>query len=93
MYAGDPDGVFPDKLLRLYPDYISALMIFECPCTGDRVRSPDRIQEDGSYVYVGGLGQSDEKLIAYDKPGNHRLRGRGRNQLYVDGHVDWRPAP
>ena len=89
VYALDYEGMFPDQLSSLYPLYISELRVFVCPNSTDKLSSPDRIAEDGSYVYVTGLTSSHpaDTVLAYDKPGNHGTEGR--EQLYVDGHVEW----
>ncbi len=94
VYAMDNDDHLPDKLSSLYPDYISsALWIFECPSTDDRVLSAQTIEQDGSYVYVGGLIENSppDTVLMYDKLGNHQ--GRWRNVLYKNGEVKRESVP
>ncbi len=95
VYALDYDGYFPDKLSHLYYSYLSTLQIFECPSTNDRILPSEMMEEEGSYIYVPGLTQNDPPgtVLLYDKPGNHgRLGRRGRNVVYLDGHVEWESA-
>ena len=91
-YAMDNDGFFPDRLSRLYPNYVSMLDIFSCPSNSKEILSPDRIEEDGSYVYVQGVTESDPDgtLVMYDKPGNHG--SAGRNEGYLGCQGEWRPS-
>ncbi len=90
-YAMDYDGFFPDELSRLYPTYVSALGIFSCPSNSKDILSPDRIEQDGSYVYVQGATESDPDgtLVMHDKLGNHG--SAGRNEAYVNCQGEWRP--
>ena len=89
----DNDGFFPDDLSHLYPTYLSAsaLHVFTCPSGGHEIPSPDRIEQDGSFIYVHGLSESSHSslVLAHDKSSNHG--DAGRNELYVDGHVKWKP--
>ena len=89
-YSMDYNDYFPDNLSNLYPHYISLLDIFVCPNTGDQVLSPERIEEDGSYVYIRGFTEKGPKdtLLMHDKPTNH---GLGRNELYLGARVEWKP--
>ena len=93
-YGSDNEELFPDDLSLLYPEYVNTLDIFRCPSAGDKVLSPERIEQDGSYVYVHGVAGNDLKdtLLMYDKPTSHNAyRNPGRNELYLDGHVEWKP--
>ncbi len=91
-YSNENDGVFPDRLARLYPRYVTALETFRCPSTRHKLPTPDTIEQDGSYVYVHGLTESDpdDSLLMHDKPGNHG--SYGRNACYLDSHLLWEPA-
>ncbi len=92
-YSMDYDSFYPDKLSRLYPNYVSTLEIFKCPSTNHQVSSPERIEEDGSYIYVHGLTEKHppDTLVLYDKPGNHNRYGTpGRNEAYVHRKGEWR---
>ncbi len=93
-YAADNGGLFPDNLSRLYPEYMSTLDIFICPSSNDKVQSLERIEQDGSYVYVHGVSANnpEDTLLVYDKPTSHHpYDNPGRNELYLDGNVEWRP--
>ena len=93
MYAQDNNGVFPDKLSLLYPEYISSLRIFVCPSTDDKISSLDEIDENMSYVYIGGLTEDNDPdtVLVYEKPGNHGKAGY--NELFLDGRVKWNHKP
>lgn len=94
MWANEHGGTFPETLSELYPDHIDeeSMSIFVCPSAGHKPGNPERIDEWSDYVYNGGKRWTREEgpltLIAYDKPGNHR---GGRNELYSDGTVKWKP--
>jgi prepilin-type processing-associated H-X9-DG protein len=90
MYSTDHGERFPDRLSELYPDYAKHLSLFVCPSTGDKISSPDEIDRNTSYGYVTGLTSEDypDRVLAYDKPGNHGYQF-GSNVLFVDGHVRW----
>ncbi len=93
-YADENGGLLPDDLSRLYPEYINTLMAFRCPSANDPPLSPDRIEQNGSYVYVHGVAANDPKdtLLVHDKPTSHHdERYRGRNELYLGGRVEWKP--
>jgi len=90
VYATDHDGRFPERLSELYPHYLPDLKAFGCPVVGDRIESPDQIDSQTGYLYLG-AGRTvyeapSSTIIAADKPDNHRA-GR-RNLLYADGHVE-----
>jgi prepilin-type processing-associated H-X9-DG protein len=91
-YAQNNQGLFPDKLSRLYPKYLSS-QVFLCPddkseSTPD-LSSPQAIDKNTSYLYFPGLKSNDrpDTVLAGDKPQNHRHGGA--NVLYIDGHVSW----
>jgi prepilin-type processing-associated H-X9-DG protein len=80
----EPHGEsLPDSLQALVPDYVTDARVFRCPSTN---RTPP------NYAYVGGIpgnmvmALTPNVIIAYDIRGNHP---RGRNALYLDGHVAW----
>lgn len=92
MYSCDYKEKFPDDLNVLYPMYISTGRIFKCP--GDKTISEIKEVKPRtklSYTYVAGLTEEDgsDKIIAYDASfENHE--GKGRNVLFLDGHVAWK---
>jgi prepilin-type N-terminal cleavage/methylation domain-containing protein len=84
MYAADHDDAFPPDLGSLYPGYVKAESVFDCPAskfTGTAARS--------DYEYISGLSESSppEEVIIYDRDGNHG--GLGRNVVRVNGSVEW----
>ncbi len=92
-YAIDNQGVFPDRLSRLYPEYLSDLDIFRCPSTGYWSGSSDRIDDDTTYLYAGGRNQSSHPhaLLACDRVRNHSDGSFA--VIHVDGSFEWIPAP
>ena len=86
-YAAAHEGMFPDNLTRLVTDGFLDAHALICPSAKDQTSAKD------SYLYTAGLGLNDDsgKLLVSDKPGNHQ--GEGRNELYVDGAVQWNPHP
>ena len=69
--------------------------MYTCCSTEDEITSADRLDEEMSYVYIGG-GIIDHKvkhrrIVAYDKPGNHE---GGSNVAFLHGpngagYVEW----
>ena len=89
-YAMDYNGLFPDRLSSLYPDYVSSLDIFICRYSWDRISSPQRIDEEGSYAYVKGLTTSDSpNTVVGFCLGYHSFDDEGFYRQYVDGHIEW----
>jgi len=103
-YARQNDGQFPPSLVELFrhyprsdPDWLV------CPATRDtaphRTGSPSGISADIragghlSYWYVARglcLHDSVDSILLVEPPKNHG--NEGINVLYVDGHVEFRPA-
>jgi prepilin-type processing-associated H-X9-DG protein len=91
-YAQDNHNLFPDKLSRLYPKYLSS-QVFRCPddkpgATPD-LSSPQAIDKNTSYLFFPGLKSTDrpDTPLAGEKKQNHNQEGG--NVLYIDGHVSW----
>jgi len=91
-YAAEHNGRYPERLSELYSDFVPNLDVFVCPSTGDKILSPDEIDAKTSYEYYGAALNAStaaappyEAILACDKAGNHR---RGKNILYVDGHIE-----
>lgn len=79
IYANDHEDKFPPALTDLMPDYLTDEGLFHCPT--DTSKEP-------SYLYVPGLSVTDEPtlMLVIERAGIH---ARGRNVLFVDGHVAW----
>ena len=101
-YAYLHEDRFPESLSALHEEMPWDLRLFVCPSVGGEPPSPDRIDEEGSYVYAGAghklTGVYDRDVstipIMWDKPGNHG--GEGVNVLYMSGYVHWQeeaPTP
>jgi hypothetical protein len=94
MWGAEHDNELPDALSELYPDYTGddTLDICVCPSTGHEPGSPDNVEKWSDYVYLKGQRSVEEgttpALLMYDKLGNH---AGGRNELYTDGTVTWKP--
>lgn len=83
MYAGDYNERFPESLKQVAElGYLFDEEALYCPSV--KARTPGEID----YVYIKGLSLNSRpnEPIAFDKKGNHP---RGRNVLFVDGHVQW----
>lgn len=93
MYAGEHDGIQPDTLARMYPEYISDPTILLCPSYEKALGDLTRIDEWSDYAIVPGLHETgtpgDAKVLScYEKVyTNHEPPAR--NELYLDGHVDF----
>jgi prepilin-type processing-associated H-X9-DG protein len=90
MFSNEHDGVYPETLSRLYPEYVTDLRIFVCPSTKDEVGDPSRIDSWSSYKYIPGFSEGDTRnaktvLVCHDRHNNHSGKRYG---LYADGHVD-----
>ena len=88
IYAKDHNGRFPPTLKILYDqEYLADKELMDCPAT-KRIGTP----EDPDYLYTAGLSVDDPSLyvLMEDKPGNHP--DGGRNVLYVNSEVVWKPA-
>lgn len=87
LYSADHNENFPPNLQALVDGgYIDSLEVFRCPSSGN---STPNSADGGDYVYTSGLTESADSNtpIVSDNSENHR--GRGRNVLYVGGHVRW----
>ncbi|MBD3379026.1 MAG: hypothetical protein GF408_01000 [Candidatus Omnitrophica bacterium] len=87
IYAREHEGNFPPTLNTLYDEkYLSDVKLLDCPAnrnTGD-LEYPD-------YIYTGGLNVNDasRKELLKDRKRNHP--DRGRNILYLNGDIYWKP--
>ena len=83
-YAADHDEAFPPDLKSLYPVYIKEEKVFRCPAAGSTETAGGC-----DYEYAAGLTirSSPTEVIVYDRPGNHKKKGR--NILRVNGSVGW----
>ncbi len=88
MYAQDNDEKFPNTLSVLYPKYISTLDVFKCPAQKEKIKTKADIDMKAGYKYISGLSEDSPSsaVVAHTKKGYFK---RGRNILYVDGHVKW----
>ncbi|MCK4400959.1 DUF1559 domain-containing protein [bacterium] len=89
MYAQDNEEKFPNTLSALYPKYISTLDIFKCPAQKEKIKTKADIDTKAGYKYISGLSEDSPSsaVVAHTKKGYFK---RGRNVLYVDGHVEWK---
>ena len=79
QYAAKHDGIFPQDLAALFPDYVSNEKTFDCPASNaaGTHTMPD-------YEYTKDLTEAMPRaIIVRDKEGNHGKSGR--NMLRVDG--------
>jgi hypothetical protein len=51
-YANDHGGAFPEKLSRLWPDYVKDLTWLSCPASGHAVSEPARIDQESDFEIV-----------------------------------------
>jgi len=88
MYAQDNKEKFPNTLSALYPKYISTLDVFKCPAQKEKIKTKTEIDTKTGYKYTSGLSEESPSstVVAHTKKGYFK---RGRNILYVDGHVKW----
>jgi len=100
-YTQDYNGNFPERLLDLYPKYLSdytkeclacpgAHMEFMTPPPGEYAyKLPANFSEkDIDYLYTKGLTENSpgKSILVQDKPGNHP---QGIiNVVYIDGQVE-----
>ena len=97
LYADENDERFPPDFKTLIPKYIDNPAVLSCP---DAPSSWQDFEAGGtvteassSYALESGLGMDMPGgfILSYDKSlENHK--GRGRNVVFVDGHVEWRHA-
>ena len=82
-YAADHNGAFPQGLGQLYPDYIKAQGVFNCPGSGP-FGTPDK----PDYEYAAGLTELSPhtEVIVYDRDASHR--GGRKHILRVGGSVE-----
>jgi len=93
-YGADNQGRYPDSLTDLYlgkPPYVSVPYPLACPGYVQTIRigMTDELIPSG-YLYVTGLTDKNpgSVMVAFDaSPDNHA--GRGRNILFLDGHVQF----
>ena len=88
MYAQDNKEKFPNTLSELYPKYVSTLGVFKCPAQKEKIKTKTEIDTKTGYKYTSGLSEESPSsaVVAHTKKGYFK---RGRNILYVDGHVKW----
>jgi RNA polymerase sigma factor (sigma-70 family) len=93
-WSNDHGGAYPEKFSDLYPDYVSDLTLFACPCVSrgkEEPIRPENIDVASDYIFVNHSysGQPPTHIVkvAHDKPENHG--GKGCNILYLDGHVEF----
>lgn len=89
MYAGDNDGVFPDRLVQLRRYVCHSPGLFTCPKSGNKPGPFATVDEWTDYVYIPGLTASsaENAVLAYCPAKHHE--GEGGNVLFADGHVEW----
>ncbi|MBN2190657.1 MAG: DUF4190 domain-containing protein [Candidatus Aureabacteria bacterium] len=82
--------VYPDRLSRLYPEYISDLETFTCPNTYNYISSAEDIDEHSGYVYNCDCAPEDngKTPLVCDREGNHP---DGVNCYFSDGEAEWCP--
>jgi prepilin-type processing-associated H-X9-DG protein len=93
MYALDNKGEMPEDVRQLFPRYISNGSIFKCPA--DRsIEEPRKIDSDTpiSYTYIKGLSgnvRNASRIIILYETSSENYVEKGRNVLFLDGHVEW----
>lgn len=92
MYSLDHDGVPPDRLARIYPEYLSDLNVLLCSTLEREPGDPAHIDEWSDYALVPGVRATgtpaDAKVLSGYEKVNTNHEPPGRNELYLDGHVE-----
>jgi len=97
LYRLDYNEEFPPDLDALYnaaakdKGYVDNLKVFVCPSSGTQVGDLGDSPNAGDYAYTnpGSPNAPSFVVIVEDKTiDNHK---NGKNQLAVDGHVEWSP--
>ena len=94
MYASDHKDTFPDDIREVALHYTHGTAL---KCPGDKT-TPEiqKVEPDTpiSYTYVKGLSRQNPNsykiIILYDSSPDYH-QGKGRNILFIDGHVEWMP--
>ncbi|MDD5136543.1 MAG: hypothetical protein PHX20_01405 [Candidatus Omnitrophica bacterium] len=83
-FALDHNGVFPDNLGALYPDYVTSGTVFDCPG-----KKHSTVKSGPDYIYRAGLTESSasDEIIVQDSEANHAKSGK--HIVRVDGSVEW----
>ncbi len=76
IYANDYDGLYPQSLDDLYPNYVTDRRLFVSPSTGRRYR----------YISSRRVNESPQSVIAFEDVDGD---ARGTNLLFADGHVEF----
>jgi prepilin-type processing-associated H-X9-DG protein len=91
MFADSPanKGLFPQEIQALYPEYIEAEDLFQCPAVTKHGEGAGKLKSC-DFVYIGGIeaeGAGRDKLVvAFDRKVNHP---NGRNVAFADSHVEY----
>ena len=89
QYSMDYDEKLPDKFSVLYPDYVSALSLFQHPSVKHErnITKKEEIDELSDYVIFEGLYKSDpsDSILIYEK---QQFFEDGRIVGFLDGHVE-----
>ena len=96
MYANEHDEKFPDKLSKLYPEYINNIKVFFYNDEKKKIITPENIDSLGCFECVSGLTQADDPntTIVREKSNNHwKAHGSGRYEVLLDGHIEWTGKP
>ena len=92
-YAKEHNAEWPKSLGELYPKYITEPSVFMCPKSDDTVGSSHGIDSWSSYEIVyAGKAISDKDIVVLQDKNDHAHRPGGRNYLFADGQVKYRPT-
>lgn len=76
IYANDHDGLYPQSLDDLYPNYVTDRRLLVSPSTGRRYR----------YISSRRVNEGPQSVIAFEDVDGD---ARGTNLLFADGHVEF----
>ncbi|MDD5746916.1 MAG: phosphopantothenoylcysteine decarboxylase [Candidatus Omnitrophica bacterium] len=94
LYRVDYNEAFPSNLDLLYntatpaDGYIDNLKSFVCPSSGNGVPATAGA---GDYVYTKPATNNPASTTMIVRDNALTYHGSGRNELYVDGHTEWKP--
>jgi hypothetical protein len=94
IYAEENEDLLPDRLERLYPEYVDNTAAFSCPLDPAEHRdflSGEAGAKSSSYVLVSGLrsGFGDDTILLYHR--STELHAGARVLVRLDGRVESLP--
>lgn len=87
-YAVEHWGQFPNKLQKLWPNYIRNPNYFVCPSSGTQMSGTDNIDAESSYVITKYLSNRDEgNIILIREKSDSSHNSAGHHALAIDGRI------